>query len=275
MPRFPHKSSRTPLHAVLHSARKPRLLVSVRTASEALAALAGGADVIDVKEPIRGSLGRADPTTLNEVLHAVNGSVPVTAALGELADFDPSTVVPVPNGICLIKIGLSRCGTLFAWPKLWQQAISAYSRGAYSVGSRVAAVAYADWGAANAPKPHEVLQRAIELSCRTLLIDTWNKTGGTLFDHWLASDLASFVQLARSQSVIVALAGSLAIDDVLRAAQIRPDLIAVRTAACDGGRNGAVSTQRVRFLKATISRATALAREQNISLESASKTKFA
>ena len=37
-----------------------RLLVSVRSAAEAEAALAGGAAVIDVKEPTRGALGRAD-----------------------------------------------------------------------------------------------------------------------------------------------------------------------------------------------------------------------
>ena len=41
-----------------------RLLVSVRNGQEAEAALAGGAHVIDVKEPARGSLGRADETTL-------------------------------------------------------------------------------------------------------------------------------------------------------------------------------------------------------------------
>ena len=43
----------------------PGLLVSVRSAAEALSALAGGADVIDVKEPNRGSLGAADDETIS------------------------------------------------------------------------------------------------------------------------------------------------------------------------------------------------------------------
>ncbi len=38
-----------------------RLLVSVRSAAEAEIALSAGADLIDVKEPSRGSLGAADP----------------------------------------------------------------------------------------------------------------------------------------------------------------------------------------------------------------------
>ena len=37
----------------------PQLLVSVRSAEEARAALEGGAALIDVKEPSRGSLGSA------------------------------------------------------------------------------------------------------------------------------------------------------------------------------------------------------------------------
>ena len=42
-----------------------RLLVSVRSAAEVGPALAGGADIIDAKEPGRGSLGAGDrPTVL-------------------------------------------------------------------------------------------------------------------------------------------------------------------------------------------------------------------
>ena len=50
-----------------------KLLVSVRCAEEATAALAGGADIIDVKEPRRGSLGRADDRVIREVMEVVAG----------------------------------------------------------------------------------------------------------------------------------------------------------------------------------------------------------
>src|SRR5215472_5029815 len=62
-----------------------QLLVSVRSASEVEAALRGGASVIDVKEPARGSLGRASDRTIAEVVCFVAGKRPVSAALGELA----------------------------------------------------------------------------------------------------------------------------------------------------------------------------------------------
>jgi uncharacterized protein (UPF0264 family) len=63
-----------------------QLLVSVRSAAEAEAALEGGADVIDVKEPSRGSLGRADDDVIAEVVSTVAGRRTVTAAMGELVD---------------------------------------------------------------------------------------------------------------------------------------------------------------------------------------------
>src|SRR5256885_16611977 len=44
--------------------RRAGLLVSVRSAGEAEAAIAGGADLIDVKEPAYGSLGRAKDETI-------------------------------------------------------------------------------------------------------------------------------------------------------------------------------------------------------------------
>ncbi|MBV9124193.1 MAG: hypothetical protein JO112_12620, partial [Planctomycetes bacterium] len=65
------------------------LLVSVRSAVEAEAALAGGATLIDVKEPAHGSLGRALDAILEEVVACVGGQCPVSAALGELREEAP------------------------------------------------------------------------------------------------------------------------------------------------------------------------------------------
>src|SRR5258708_39763272 len=48
-----------------------QLLVSVRTVAEAEAALAGGCDVLDIKEPNRGAMGMADPATIATVVRRV------------------------------------------------------------------------------------------------------------------------------------------------------------------------------------------------------------
>ena len=62
------------------------LLVSVRDAMEARAALHGGADLIDIKEPRAGSLGSAEVGTWREICEVVATAKPLSVALGELLD---------------------------------------------------------------------------------------------------------------------------------------------------------------------------------------------
>ncbi|MEQ9409238.1 MAG: (5-formylfuran-3-yl)methyl phosphate synthase [Fuerstiella sp.] len=94
-----------------------RLLVSVRSGDEAEIAVTAGADIIDVKEPAAGSLGYAGRTVIADVLNAVNGRCPVSAALGECVDHlqlpPDSTNLSAPDSDCLtqlhyVKLGLSQ-----------------------------------------------------------------------------------------------------------------------------------------------------------------------
>src|SRR5437870_4410912 len=94
-----------------------QLLVSVRSAAEAEAALAGGAHVIDVKEPLHGSLGRAGEGTIAEVIARVAGRRPVSAAMGELANSSEATPYPRP-GLAFAKWGLFGMGQDRDWRRL-------------------------------------------------------------------------------------------------------------------------------------------------------------
>ena len=62
------------------------LLVSVRSDGEAIEAIAGGATIIDVKEPLHGSLGCASPDVIARVAGVVGQDRPWTMACGELRD---------------------------------------------------------------------------------------------------------------------------------------------------------------------------------------------
>jgi (5-formylfuran-3-yl)methyl phosphate synthase len=236
----------------------PGLLVSVRNSSEALAALRGGADVIDVKEPSRGSLGAADRESIAAVVQTVGGQAIVSAACGELIDVvrmpngDDQTLLPL--GVSLFKIGLAGCAAVPDWSAVWQRAIEPIRASQASLEVRPVAVIYADWLAAGAPPPQEVLSAAMELGCPAILIDTWDKSQGALFNHWPLDDLQMFICEMRRQNLLVVLAGSLIGEGITAAAQLGPDLVAVRTAACDAGRSGTVSEQRVRNLKQMLDR---------------------
>jgi uncharacterized protein (UPF0264 family) len=212
-----------------------RLLVSVRDAAEAAVALAGGADLIDVKEPARGPLGRADVATIAAVVDLVGGQVPVSAALGELRDGDDFDGVPAE--VRYVKWGLSG---LFG--RLWRKRLLRMRE--HSAG-RVVPVAYADHLAADSPPPADVVAFAAGAGLSPVLIDTFRKDGPTLLDVLGTDQIAALVRTCHDAGLRVALAGSLTVEAIVRLRNVRPDWFAVRTAACDGGRSGAVSERRV------------------------------
>lgn len=206
-----------------------KLLVSVRSAAEALAALAGGAAVVDVKEPDRGALGRADPAVWTAVRAAVPVSIPVSVALGELRDWpvDEGELLIDWSGVSFRKIGLAGEGADPGWVDRWAEV-----RSRSAAGPSWIAVAYADWRRAEAPSPDDVLDAATAAEdCAGILVDTWDKSHPSPVDlGW-----SGWFDRARESGRMTALAGRLDLDGIARLAPLRPDLIAVRGAACPGG----------------------------------------
>jgi uncharacterized protein (UPF0264 family) len=213
-----------------------QLLVSVRSASEAQIARVWGASLIDVKEPSRGSLGRAGDAVIQSVLNQVGGVCPVSAALGELRDGSP-----LPWGweaLAYLKWGLAGCAG-----RDWKALLA---RRAERTGSRAVIVAYADAELTGAPAVEEVLAFA----CRrpwadpVLLVDTFDKSPSplglkrTLFDWLPLEKLAVICGACREQGVRVALAGSLGLEEVRRLVPLVPDWIAVRGAVCENNDRG-------------------------------------
>ena len=233
----------------------PQLLVSVRDAPEARAALAGGADVVDVKEPSRGALGAADPAVWDAVLRACAGRAAVSVALGEAVDWDEEGRVPaVPAGAAFAKLGPFCLGIRSAH-RDWNADLAAV-RGRFEAAAGRplpwAAVAYADARTASAPGPNAVLAAAAPAGCRAFLVDTFLKDGRGLFDHLGDEKVTALCAAAKARGLTVALAGSLRLEDFPRAIACGADVVAVRGAACDGGRAGRVSEAKVRALRETL-----------------------
>jgi uncharacterized protein (UPF0264 family) len=215
------------------------LLVSVRSVAEAEAALAGGAALIDVKEPARGALGRADPATVAAVVRFVAGRRPVSAALGELLDAEH----PLTGGLSFVKWGLAGYGRRPDWSRDLARAMVRVRQ--WEDTCQVVPVAYADWHRADAPPPAEVAAFAREHSCGAYLLDTWGKDGTTLLDWLTVAEVSTLCRLAGRR---VALAGSLGPPELADLRAVLPTWFAVRGAACRGGRQGTVDRDQVRRL---------------------------
>jgi len=246
----------------LFSSPVPRLLVSVRSALEAEAALAGGCDILDVKEPTRGPLGMADRSVIAAVAQvaARNGAM-CSAACGEAADSADSQlsddndhgVVPEVFPIEFFKLGPARLTQNANWQNDWKTAYRlAGNHFASSVDDSLSAkpnavaVVYADWQQARAPSPHAILDVVASVIADDVLdqprfvgvlIDTFDKSSGGLLDCLSVPELEDFAGRLRAfrpdgSQLFLALAGKLSIADLARLVAVQPDVIAVRSAAC-------------------------------------------
>ena len=230
------------------------LLVSVRSPVEAAAALAGGADVVDIKEPAAGSLGAASPQVCREVALVVGDQAPWTMACGELADGvqrldahlgatwerlgeDGSRGCRLPWAI---KVGLAGCGLAGCSHSVpWRDQLAA-------VGSRLPAgvgqvlVIYADAEGCLAPPAAEVLAAAAELGAAAVLVDTFSKQSAGLLGHTTVSQLREWREAAATAGCGFAVAGKLQVEEFPALSPVDADIIAVRSAVCSHGRTGPV-----------------------------------
>jgi len=229
-----------------------RLLVSVRAGDEVAAALAGGADIIDAKEPARGSLGPVSPEVLQAIAARMPAAVPLSVALGDFTEPDAVRLavagvkVPGRRAPTYVKLGFAGERSEAAVTSLVAAAVA--DAAATPLRPIVVPVAYADHENAGSPAPEDLLRAAMAAGSRAFLIDTCLKDGRALLE-WIALErLRRLSADARSAGMLLAIAGSLDLAALDHLAGIA-DVIGVRGAACRGGREGSVEAALVRRVR--------------------------
>ena len=230
-----------------------QLLVSVRSAAEVPAALVGGADIIDAKEPSRGSLGPVSAATLAEILAQVPDRHAASVALGDVGTAEElshalgSLDLPTRSAPTFLKLGFA--GVTSA--KVVRELLSTAVRFAADRPSPalIVAVAYADASRAEALSPELVCWSAHEAGAAGVLVDTYVKDGAGLLQWLTPTALAAWVAGVRRAGLISAVAGGLQPDDMAVVGVATPDVIGFRGAVCDGGRSGELSARRVAGLR--------------------------
>lgn len=230
-----------------------QLLVSVRSAAEVGPALSGGADIIDAKEPSHGSLGSVSSATLAEILAMVPSECPLSVAMGDLTS--PQEVItaiaalelPVRPAPTYLKLGFAGVRSPEIVARLLATAVAAVAeKGSAAL---VVAVAYADAARAGTLTPDLIPGRAHAAGAAGVLLDTHTKDGVGLLQWLTPHALAGWVAGARREGLVTALAGSLTLEDVDTVSAAGADVVGVRGAACEGGRQGRVSADRVAALR--------------------------
>jgi uncharacterized protein (UPF0264 family) len=229
-----------------------RLLVSVTGAREAHAAVEGGVDIVDVKNPAEGSLGAPAPDVIARVRDLVPPERPVSAAIGDLPN--------LPGTAALAALGAARSGAAYVKVGLWgtsteDEAVTVLRavREALDGGASVIAAAYAD--AERVPgrplPPDAVVAAARRAGVDGCLLDTAIKDGRGLFE-WVGPEaLAALVAEGHAAGLEMALAGALRAEDLPAVRGTGADIAGVRSAACrDGRRTAPIDAERIERLRA-------------------------
>lgn len=226
------------------------MLASVTTVAEARLVLAGGAEIIDLKDPSRGALGALDTAIVRAVVIDIGGRVPVSATVGDLPAMDPAELANAARrmaatGVDYVKLGFFPGGDAAA--------CLAALRAVADDGVRLIAVLFADLGF-SAPTAAEFAAAGFA----GVMIDTAAKDRGSLLAHARPAELAAFVAAARSAGLLCGLAGSLRLPDIAPLAALRPDYLGFRGALCDAAqRTAPLAPEALRQVRAALTAAVA------------------
>ncbi|AZO00948.1 hypothetical protein EJ066_29790 [Mesorhizobium sp. M9A.F.Ca.ET.002.03.1.2] len=226
-----------------------RMLGSVTGVDEAEIALAGGVDIVDLKDPKAGALGAVSTQTLSRTISLIAGRAPVSAVCGDLP-MEPETIRAkaeeiAATGVDYVKIGFFPSANAAACA----QALEPLAER-----TKLIAVLFADL----APD-FELLPTFAKHRFHGAMVDTANKADGRLLDHLPPEQIPGFVDRAKSLGLMVGLSGSLEAPDIPRLLPFAPDFLGFRGALCgDSGRTGSISAEavsQIRELVPEVSRA--------------------
>jgi dihydroneopterin aldolase len=218
------------------------LLASVRTPDEARCAIAGGADIVDLKEPAEGALGRLSDATIAAIREAVAGRRPTSATIGDLA-LAPAPVLEAVRAMAATGVDIVKLGMFDGDAAATVAALGAAARD----GIRLVAVLFAD----RAPD-FSLVARCADAGFYGVVLDTADKSAGPLTRHLAEVTLTRFIVDARRHGLLAGLAGSLAAGDVPRLLPLRPDYLGFRSALTLGGRDAPLDSAAVARLRALL-----------------------
>ena len=233
-----------------------RLLVSPMNMEEAHAALAGGADILDVKNPKEGSLGANFPWVIRSVADLARGKVPVSATIGDM-EFKPGTASlaalgAASSGADYVKAGLLGVKTSDQAEEMLKAIVRAVKD--LDPKKKVVASGYSDYLRVGSISPMLLPAAASEAGADVVMVDTAIKDGKPTFDFMGEKDLADFIELGHSNDLEVALAGSIGFPHLETLLRLQPDIIGVRGIVCGGDRRSAVKEELVVKVKSALSR---------------------
>lgn len=214
------------------------LMVSVQNLAEALEALKGGADIVDVKNLQEALVGSAHPLVVKQVREAIPMDRHASVTLGV-----------VPNQVGTVAMAVYTAGVLRATSvkvgfmkteySLAVEVLLACREALKGFDTKLIGSLFADNPLYGGLDAHHMVKLARDGNCDGFLIDTLTKDGRNLFDFIPEAELREMVFAGKELGMSTALSGHLRIGNLDELARINPDIVGVRGAVCQRGDRGA------------------------------------
>jgi len=235
-----------------------KLLISAVNERDAEEAIAGKADIIDVKNPSEGALGANYPWIIRRIGQLAPENIEVSCTIGEApglpATMSLAALGAAATGVNYIKAGLHGIKTAEAAIHLIQSINKAVKDSQPSI--KVVATGYADAKRIGAISPLDIPDIAHEANADFAMLDTSIKDGRSLFTFLTQDQLETFISKAHKHRLKTALAGSLTKEDLVTVKALGANVIGLRGAACANGDrvHGQIMREKVRELVEIIKR---------------------
>ncbi len=226
-----------------------KLLLSLQSVEELQSIHGLAFPWLDLKNPGAGSLGCPDARVAEAFLLQAERQIDrnqcqLSIAIGELTEIAWSGFLPVVAEFDFAKVALAGCSARTDWK---QCAIDLASD--LPTQDRLILVHYADHDRAAAPDWAATLETAVSLGSQFVLIDTFDKSAGRLWDYYSPETIQELAKEASSKGIQLSIAGSLRLDELPRARQLGAAVVGIRGAACqDGSRVLGLSRDRIKTL---------------------------
>jgi (5-formylfuran-3-yl)methyl phosphate synthase len=220
-----------------------KMLASVNNLAEAKIVLAEQVDIIDLKDPLSGSLGRLPTAKVAEIVGWVNQRCPISATIGDLP-MQPDLIGEAVKQMAETKVDFIKIG--IESNKAGINLIRALT--ALTGNCSLIAVLFAD------QQPNfGVLDNLKQAGFAGVMLDTFAKSAGSLTDIYATDEIAGFVTQVKSRDMLCGLAGSLALSDIGGLLPMQADYLGFRGALCRGGmRTGELESSAVQCIKQAI-----------------------
>ncbi len=227
-----------------------KLLISPRDAQEAKDSVEGGADIIDVKNPVEGSLGAGFPWIIRDIQNVLPAGLELSATLGDLGD-KPGFASLAAKGLSRLGVDYIKAGLLVGEEDRVRYLAKSILRAVDKSEARVVLAGYGEHKRLGSIDPLKLPELSYELGVYGVMVDTYFKNGHSLFDVLSIDELKKFIHESRKNGLKVALAGCLKEEDIPTLKNLAPDIVGVRGAVCTGNDrlDGRIRKEKVKAFK--------------------------